>query len=75
MIEPQHDLSVRRQCELLKLARSGIYFQPTPEAEEDLAICKESGLTEWDRKKAKQLSVLGYGDGSEAREFMPQFSR
>jgi putative transposase len=41
MIEPHDDLSVRRQCELLKLARSGVYFQPTPLAEEDLVICKE----------------------------------
>jgi hypothetical protein len=29
MIEPHDDLSIRRQCELLKLARSGVYFQPT----------------------------------------------
>jgi putative transposase len=41
MIEPHDDLSVRRQCELLKLARSGVYFQPTPLAAEDLVICKE----------------------------------
>jgi putative transposase len=41
MIEPEHDLSVRRQCEMLKLSRSGIYFEPSPEADEDLAIGKE----------------------------------
>ncbi len=41
MIEPHNDLSVRRQCELLNLARSGIYWEPMPMAEEDLAICKE----------------------------------
>jgi putative transposase len=41
MIEPHIDLSVRRQCELLNLARSGIYWDPMPTAEEDLAICKE----------------------------------
>jgi putative transposase len=40
MIEPQHDLSVRRQCELLKLARSGVY-RPLPTVEEDLTLCKE----------------------------------
>jgi len=40
MIEAQHDLSVRRQCELLQLSRSGLY-RPTPTAEEDLALCKE----------------------------------
>jgi len=41
MIEPHHDLSVRRQCDLLKLARSGVYFQPTLLSEEDLVLCKE----------------------------------
>jgi len=41
MIEPEHDLSIRRQCEMLKLSRSGIYFEPLPKADEDLAICKE----------------------------------
>ena len=40
MIEAQHDLSVRRQCELLQLSRSGFY-RPTPTAEEDLALCTE----------------------------------
>lgn len=41
MIEPQHDLSVRRQCDLLHLARSGVYLAPALVAEEDLAVCKE----------------------------------
>jgi putative transposase len=40
MIEAQHDLSVRRQCELLRLARSGVY-RPISPAEEDLTLCKE----------------------------------
>jgi putative transposase len=40
MIEPKHDLSVRRQCELLKLARSGVY-RPVSTVEEDLTLCKE----------------------------------
>ena len=40
MIEAQHDLSVRRQCELLKLARSGVY-RPVSTVDEDLTLCKE----------------------------------
>jgi putative transposase len=40
MIEAQNDLSVRRQCELLQLSRSGLY-RPTPTAEEDVALCRE----------------------------------
>jgi putative transposase len=40
MIEAQHDLSVRRQCELLKLARPGVY-RPVSTVDEDLTLCKE----------------------------------
>jgi putative transposase len=40
MVEAQQDLSVRRQCEILKLARSGVY-RPTSTAEEDLTLCKQ----------------------------------
>jgi putative transposase len=39
MVQAPHDLSVRRQCEILKLARSGVY-RPTSAAEEDLSLCK-----------------------------------
>jgi len=40
MIEAQHDLSVRRQCELLKLAQPGVY-RPVSTVDEDLTLCKE----------------------------------
>jgi putative transposase len=41
MIEPQHDLlSVRRQCQLLGLHRSGLYYQPVAETTENLAIMR-----------------------------------
>ncbi|MBF0316063.1 MAG: transposase [Oligoflexia bacterium] len=34
------DISVRRQCELIGISRSGLYYLPTPETEENLAIMK-----------------------------------
>ena len=41
MIEPQHDvLSVRKQCQLLGLHRSGLYYQPVAETSENLAIMR-----------------------------------
>jgi putative transposase len=33
-------LSVRRQCELLGLARSSLYYEPTPETPEDLRLMR-----------------------------------
>ncbi|PUZ19709.1 putative transposase [Chitinophaga costaii] len=41
MIETQHDiLSVRQQCQLLNLHRSGLYYQPVAETSENLAIMR-----------------------------------
>ena len=38
MIDRTHPLPVRRQCQLLKLARSTAYDQPTPVSETALAL-------------------------------------
>lgn len=41
MVQPEHErLSVRRQCELLGLARSGVYYQPVEISAEELALMK-----------------------------------
>jgi putative transposase len=41
MIEPDHPaLSVRRQCELLGLSRSSLYYEPGGEAAEDLRLMR-----------------------------------
>ncbi len=40
-IEPEHPaLSVRRQCELLGLCRSGLYYQPASESEANLRLMR-----------------------------------
>lgn len=38
MIDKGEQLSVRRQCELLDISRSGIYYQPKGESQENLEI-------------------------------------
>jgi putative transposase len=41
LIEANHpELSVRRQCELLGLARSTLYYEPAPEAAENLQLMR-----------------------------------
>jgi putative transposase len=41
LIEEDHPkLSVRRQCELLGLNRSTVYYEPTPETPENLALMR-----------------------------------
>ena len=37
---PDPDVSVRHQCELLELCRSGYYYQPCPETPENLALMR-----------------------------------
>ena len=41
LVEPRHgQLSIRRQCQLLSLLRSGYYYQPTAETAENLALMR-----------------------------------
>jgi len=50
MIEAEHPvLSVRRQCDLLGLARSGLYYEPQGESPENLALMRllDEAYTAW----------------------------
>lgn len=38
MVEPDADLSVRRQCELLGINRSGLYYEPAATSTDELAL-------------------------------------
>jgi putative transposase len=40
MIDPQAELSVRRQCELLSVPRSGLYYDAVTENEGELALMR-----------------------------------
>jgi putative transposase len=40
MVDPSHRLSVRRQCELLGVSRSGLYYEPEPTSPEELALMR-----------------------------------
>jgi putative transposase len=50
MIEPGHaSLSVREQCRLLGLSRSGLYYEPRRESPENLALMRlmDEAYTQW----------------------------
>jgi putative transposase len=40
MVDPDAVLSVRRQCELLRVSRSGLYYEPEPTSPEELALMR-----------------------------------
>ena len=40
MVDPQGKLSVARQCALLRLSRSSLYYEPKGESEENLALMR-----------------------------------
>ena len=40
LVDNQHELSVRNQCELLSVHRSGLYYAPKGESEENLKIMR-----------------------------------
>lgn len=41
LLEPCPELSLRRQCELIGIARSGFYYEPVPETEQNLALMRQ----------------------------------
>jgi putative transposase len=40
MVDPEASVSVRRQCELLRVSRSGLYYEPAPTSAEELALMR-----------------------------------
>ncbi|HOY40197.1 MAG TPA: IS3 family transposase, partial [Bacteroidales bacterium] len=40
MVKRNHKLSIRQQCELLEIPRSGLYYKPVKEQEENLHIMR-----------------------------------
>jgi putative transposase len=40
MVDRDHELSIRRQCEILRVSRSGFYYEPEPTSPEELALMR-----------------------------------
>lgn len=40
LVQPCHALSIRRQCELVGISRSGFYYEPLGETEQNLAVMR-----------------------------------
>ena len=40
MVEPEENLSVRRQCELVQVCRSGLYYKPEPTPQAELVLMR-----------------------------------
>jgi putative transposase len=65
MINPEHELPVVRQCELLDLARSTAYYKPLPTSETDLALMRrlDELHLKWPFLGARKLRDLLNKDG------------
>jgi putative transposase len=69
MIDQGAKLSVTRQCELLELNRTGVYYTPRPVREEDLRIMRRIDELHLEhpfygaRRLAKQLERDGFDVG------------
>ena len=69
MIDQGAELSVTRQCELLELNRTGVYYTPRPVREEDLRIMRRIDELHLEhpfygaRRLAKQLEREGFDVG------------
>ncbi len=49
MVSRDHKLSMRKQCELLQLSRSRLYYQPVGESAENLRFMESSTSSSWKR--------------------------
>ncbi len=70
LVDRQHgEISIRRQCELLELNRSGLYYEPLGESEENLRLMRlldeqytkapfygSRKMTEWLRRKGFEVN-------------------
>ena len=68
MIEPGHRvLSVRRQCELLELARSGLYYEPRGETAENLELMRliDEAYTQWPFYGVRKMTAWLRREGHE----------
>jgi len=41
MIDPEHDLPIQKQAEVLEISRSSVYYQPRPVSESDLWLMRQ----------------------------------
>jgi putative transposase len=65
MINPEHDLPVVQQCQLMGLARSTAYYTPLPTSETDLALMRrlDELHLKWPFLGARKLRALLERDG------------
>ena len=40
MIDPEHDLPIQKQAEVLAISRSSVYYQPRPVSQSDLWLMR-----------------------------------
>ena len=69
MIDKEHDLTITRQCQLLEISRTGIYYQPVGTSDLDLKLMRlidEIHLKYpfWGSRNVRdELNDLGYAVG------------
>ena len=41
MIDPEHDLPIQKQAEVLQISRSSVYYRPQPVSDSDLWLMRQ----------------------------------
>jgi putative transposase len=67
MVDNDAQVSIRRQCELLRLSRSGLYYEPVPDSPESLALMRriDELHLEFPFYGSRKLAVLLRAEGCE----------
>jgi len=62
MIDKEDSLSVTRQCDILELSRSGIYYTPVPVSVKDMELMRQiDKIILCTRSMAAGISATNYG--------------
>lgn len=67
LVESCDELSIRRQCELIGISRSGFYYQPVVESQENLALMRRLDEMHMEHPVygSRRLTVLLQREGRE----------
>jgi putative transposase len=67
MVNDEAPVSIRRQCELLRVSRSGLYYEPAPDNAQDLALMRrlDELHLKWPFYGSRKLTLELRGEGYE----------
>jgi putative transposase len=77
MVDHEAPVSIRRQCELLRVGRSGLYYEPVRDSAEDLALMRrlDELHMKWPFYGSRKLTLELRAEGHEINRIIHRHPR